>query len=116
MAPDERSVSLDGSVTDDEEVLADHLPDPRGVDPVDELAAGEQAEALDETLTQLSERDRRVLAMRYGAESSEDVTLEDVGRDLGVTRERARQLEARALRSLRLGDLPSGRRRQGPLS
>lgn len=116
LAPDERSVSLDGCAADDDEALADHLADPRSVDPADEVAADEQAGALDETLMQLSDRDRRVLAMRYGSEGSEGVTLEDVGHDLGVTRERARQLEARALRSLRLGDLPSGRRKRGGLS
>jgi RNA polymerase sigma factor (sigma-70 family) len=103
LVPNERAVSLEGAAQDEEATLAETLADPRSIDPTEEIAAKRQSEALDEMLAGLKGRDQQVLAMRYGGDATEDVTLEDVGRELGVTRERARQLEARALRGLRLG-------------
>jgi RNA polymerase primary sigma factor len=102
LSADERAVPFDVASSDDEEPLAEHLADPRGADPADLVDGDQHAYPLDECLSDLAARDRRVIELRYGADASEEVTLEDVGRDLGVTRERARQLEARALRSLRL--------------
>jgi RNA polymerase primary sigma factor len=52
-------------------------------------------------LGQLSERERRVLEMRFGLEDGRSRTLEEVGKAFGVTRERIRQIEAKALRKLR---------------
>jgi len=52
-------------------------------------------------LSTLSDRERRVLQLRFGLEDGRSRTLEEVGRDFGVTRERIRQIEAKALRKLR---------------
>ena len=52
-------------------------------------------------LETLTERERDVITMRYGLEDGRNRTLEDVGRQVGVTRERIRQIEAKALRKLR---------------
>jgi RNA polymerase primary sigma factor len=56
---------------------------------------------LDEVLQTLSEREARVLKMRFGLESQRPMTLEEVGKEFGVTRERIRQIEAKALRKLK---------------
>jgi RNA polymerase primary sigma factor len=109
LAAGERSVPLDAAPNDDDEPLIEHLADPRGADPADVVDSDQHAYPLAECLTDLADRDRRVIEMRYGSDSCEEVTLEDVGRDLGVTRERARQLEARALRTLRLREQKGGR-------
>jgi RNA polymerase sigma factor (sigma-70 family) len=112
LSADERSVPLDVAPGDEEEPLVEHLADPRGADPADLVDSDQHAYPLDKCLAELTARDRRVIELRYGSDACEDVTLEEVGRDLGVTRERARQLEARALRSLRLRE-QRGRRGSG---
>jgi RNA polymerase primary sigma factor len=56
---------------------------------------------MEEILDGLSERERKVLIMRFGLEDGVTRTLEDVGREFNVTRERVRQIEAKALRKLR---------------
>ena len=56
---------------------------------------------MQEILEQLSERERRVLEMRFGLNDGMSRTLEEVGQEFGVTRERIRQIEAKALRKLR---------------
>lgn len=95
-------LSLDMLVGPEEEsALGDFLEDERAVAPLDAAARSllrEQVQALLETL---SERERRVLAMRFGLEDGQTYTLEEVGRAFGVTRERVRQIEAKALRKLR---------------
>ncbi|HET7094192.1 MAG TPA: sigma-70 family RNA polymerase sigma factor, partial [Thermomicrobiales bacterium] len=58
-------------------------------------------EQMDDVLGTLSDRERQVLAMRFGLEDGRSRTLEEVGREFGVTRERIRQIEAKALRKLR---------------
>ena len=58
-------------------------------------------EQVEEVLESLSDRERRVLQLRFGLEDGRSRTLEEVGRDFGVTRERIRQIEAKALRKLR---------------
>jgi RNA polymerase primary sigma factor len=58
-------------------------------------------EQMDDVLGTLSERERQVLAMRFGLEDGRTRTLEEVGKAFGVTRERIRQIEAKALRKLR---------------
>lgn len=81
--------------------LGDLLPDEEGQNPeqsVHEVLLGvDLSEALDE----LPERERRALELRYGLVDGKNRTLEKIGQELGVTRERARQLEAQALRRLR---------------
>jgi RNA polymerase primary sigma factor len=56
---------------------------------------------VDEVLHTLTEREARVLQLRFGLEDGRSRTLEEVGREFGVTRERIRQIEAKALRKLR---------------
>ena len=58
-------------------------------------------EQIDEVLGTLTPRERRVLQLRFGLEDGRSRTLEEVGREFGVTRERIRQIEAKALRKLR---------------
>ena len=58
-------------------------------------------EQIDDVLDSLAEREKRVLQLRFGLEDGRSRTLEEVGREFGVTRERIRQIEAKALRKLR---------------
>ena len=58
-------------------------------------------EQVEEVLNTLNDRERRVLQLRFGLEDGRSRTLEEVGREFGVTRERIRQIEAKALRKLR---------------
>jgi RNA polymerase primary sigma factor len=81
--------------------LADFIPDPTADEPVEaasRLLLGEQVRSV---LEFLSDRERRVLELRYGLVDGKDHTLEEVGKEFGVTRERIRQIEAKALRKLR---------------
>ena len=95
-------MSLDMPVgQEDSSMLGDFIPDENMLGPVD--AAGRQLlkEQVRSALGILSDRERQVLEMRFGLVDGHDNTLEDVGRLLGVTRERIRQIEAKALRKLR---------------
>ena len=58
-------------------------------------------EQVEQVLNQLTERERRVLQLRFGLEDGHSRTLEEVGKEFGVTRERIRQIEVKALRKLR---------------
>ena len=95
-------MSLDMPVgQEDSSQLGDFIPDDNMLGPVD--AAGRQLlkEQVRAALGVLSERERQVLEMRFGLLDGQDNTLEEVGRFFGVTRERIRQIEAKALRKLR---------------
>ncbi len=97
MAP---PMSLDAPIGE-EAVLGDLLEDPAGVSPADEVVDRDMAGHVDRALDTLSPREQMVLRLRFGFGNSHDHTLEDIGARLGVTRERIRQIEARALRKLR---------------
>jgi RNA polymerase primary sigma factor len=89
--------------TDDEEdsVLGDFIED-RDAPPPDETATYNLLrEQLNEILEQLPPREVRILQLRYGLLDGQVYTLEEVGRKMGVTRERVRQIEAQALSRLR---------------
>ncbi len=80
---------------------ADLVVDPRTPDPGDAVAEAQIPEVLAAAMALLDERERAVLRMRFGFESGRRCTLEEIGAELGVTRERIRQIEVHALAKLR---------------
>jgi RNA polymerase primary sigma factor len=87
--------------TEENSYLGDFIEDESVLGPVDAASKQLLKEQLNEILTSLSERERRVLEMRFGLNDGQGRTLEEVGSAFGVTRERIRQIEAKALRKLR---------------
>ena len=81
-------------------MYADMLEDPNAPQPDEELAELLRATELAAALDELSERMRHVIELRFGLTGEKPKTLEEVGAELGVTRERVRQLESRALREI----------------
>ncbi|KPK12957.1 MAG: hypothetical protein AMJ56_04205 [Anaerolineae bacterium SG8_19] len=81
--------------------LVDFIPDETIPEPVDAASKQLLREQVRNVLEFLSDRERQVLEMRFGLKDGKDHTLEEVGREFGVTRERIRQIEAKALRKLR---------------
>jgi RNA polymerase primary sigma factor len=97
-----RPVSLETPVGDEgEHTLGDFLPDEELPNPTEFASQQMLRHDLATALDQLSERERRIIDLRYGLVDGQRRTLEEVGRVLGMTRERARQIEAEALRRLR---------------
>ncbi len=95
-------VSLETPVGEEEdESLEDFIEDTQEQTPEDAVAALVQKEEVQELLATLSEKEQKVLRLRYGLEDGNVHTLEETGQVLGVTRERIRQLESRALEKLR---------------
>ena len=94
--------SLETPVGDDKEsFLGDFIPDESQLSPVDQASKQLLKDHLDEVLHTLSDREARVLKLRFGLEGNKQMTLEEVGKVFGVTRERIRQIEAKALRKLK---------------
>jgi RNA polymerase primary sigma factor len=101
-----RPVSLETPVGEDgEHTLGDFLPDEDLPTPSDFASQQLLRRDLAAALGQLNERERRILDLRYGLADGQRRTLEEVGRVLGMTRERARQIEAEALRRLRAPEI-----------
>ncbi len=97
-----RPVSLETPVGDEgEHTLGDFLQDEELPTPTDFASQQLLRRDLVEALNHLNERERRIIDLRYGLADGQRRTLEEVGRALGMTRERARQIEAEALRRLR---------------
>lgn len=95
-------VSLQSGVGDEGDVCrGDFIPDERSPDPFEATAEHLMQEQLRSVLDTLGDRERAVLDYRFGLSDGTIVSLEDIGRRLGVTRERVRQIEAQALRKLR---------------
>ncbi len=95
-------ISMETPIGDDEDShLGDFIEDSSISSPVDEATAAGLKEATREVLANLTEREAKVLKMRFGIDMSTDHTLEEVGKQFDVTRERIRQIEAKALRKLR---------------
>ncbi|TVR20797.1 MAG: RNA polymerase sigma factor RpoD [Anaerolineaceae bacterium] len=86
---------------EDSSLLGDFIEDDKIMGPVDAASRQLLKEQIRSALGVLSEREREVLEMRFGLRDGQDHTLEEVGRYFGVTRERIRQIEAKALRKLR---------------
>ncbi len=95
-------VSLEIPVgSEDDSHLGDFVPDESSLSPADVATRQMLKEQMDDVLDSLTIRERRVLQLRFGLEDGRQRTLEEVGREFGVTRERIRQIEAKALRKLR---------------
>jgi RNA polymerase primary sigma factor len=94
-------VSLETPVGDGESVMSDLIEDVNAAGPEAETALRLRSTELARALAQLKPRLQRVLILRYGLDGTNGRTLEQVGVELGITRERVRQLETRALRELR---------------
>ncbi len=86
---------------DDESLLGDFIEDTSQPQPYDQASKQLLKENIEEVLQTLSDREARVLKMRFGLEMPRPMTLEEVGKEFGVTRERIRQIEAKALRKLK---------------
>ncbi len=98
----EEPVSIDGPVGDeDASSLGDFIEDEDALSPMDAAARQMLREQVQSALTSLSDREREVLELRFGLKDGKDHTLEEVSRFFEVTRERIRQIEAKALRKLR---------------
>jgi len=95
-------VSLETPIGEEEDShLGDFIPDEDAPAPAEAAAYSLLKEQLDEVLTSLNEREQKVLRLRFGLEDGRARTLEEVGKEFEVTRERIRQIEAKALRKLR---------------
>lgn len=95
-------VSLETPIGEEEDShLGDFIPDDDVPAPVDAAAYSMLKEQLMEVLDTLSDREKKVLMLRFGLEDGRPRTLEEVGKEFNVTRERIRQIEAKALRKLR---------------
>ncbi|WP_314932631.1 RNA polymerase sigma factor RpoD [Mogibacterium timidum] len=95
-------VSLETPIGEEEDShLGDFIPDDDVPAPVESAAYSMLKEQLMEVLDTLSEREKKVLMLRFGLEDGRPRTLEEVGKEFNVTRERIRQIEAKALRKLR---------------
>ena len=95
-------ISLETPVgEEDDSRLSDFIEDPNAVNPADAVIQSSLAEHTRELLATLAPREARVLRMRFGIGEKSNRTLEEVGQDFDVTRERIRQIEAKALRKLR---------------
>lgn len=99
----QETVSLETPVGEDEEdsVLAEFIEDDKVVAPSTEAARTLLRERLGEILIDLAPREQKIIAMRFGLEDGITHTLEEVGKEFGVTRERIRQIEAKALDRIR---------------
>jgi RNA polymerase primary sigma factor len=95
------TVSLDTTVGDDEDTdLSYFIADEKAADPEREIMDRMRREAVEEALSQLKEREQKVIRLRFGLDDGRPRTLEEVGDVFGVTRERIRQIEKLALRRL----------------
>ncbi len=95
-------VSLEAPVgEEDDSRLSDFIEDPNAINPQDAVIQSSLQEHTQELLATLAPREARVLKMRFGIGEKSNRTLEEVGQDFDVTRERIRQIEAKALRKLR---------------
>ncbi|HUW21149.1 MAG TPA: RNA polymerase sigma factor RpoD [Candidatus Bathyarchaeia archaeon] len=98
----QNTTSLEKPVGDDQDsLLGDFIQDTSQPSPYDSASKQLLKENVNEVLKTLSDREAKVLKMRFGLNGSRPMTLEEVGREFGVTRERIRQIEAKALRKLK---------------
>ena len=95
-------VSLETPIGEEEDShLGDFIPDDDAPAPAEAAAYSLLKEQIEDVLGSLNEREQKVLKLRFGLEDGRARTLEEVGKEFDVTRERIRQIEAKALRKLR---------------
>ena len=94
-------VSLETPIEEDDSHLGDFIEDQEAQSPSDHAAYELLKEQLEDVLDTLTDREENVLRLRFGLDDGRTRTLEEVGKVFGVTRERIRQIEAKALRKLR---------------
>lgn len=99
----QNTTSLESPVgeSEDDSVLGDFIADDRQISPYEATSQQMLRENVEEVLSALSDREAKVLKMRFGLSGNKMMTLEEVGQKFGVTRERIRQIEAKALRKLK---------------
>ena len=95
-------ISLESPIGDEEDShLGDFIEDRNALPPADAALRQLLKEQIAEVLSSLTPREHRIIQLRFGLEDGRSRTLEEVGKEFGVTRERIRQIEAKALRKLR---------------
>ncbi|HJZ23989.1 MAG TPA: sigma-70 family RNA polymerase sigma factor, partial [Candidatus Babeliales bacterium] len=95
-------ISMETPIGDEEDShLGDFIEDINTLSPIESATHGGLREATNDVLSSLTPREAKVLRMRFGINMNTDHTLEEVGKQFDVTRERIRQIEAKALRKLR---------------
>jgi RNA polymerase primary sigma factor len=98
----EAPVSLNRAIGSEEDgELGDLFADESALDPAEEAAESLRRRTIREAVAELPERERRILELRFGFDA-EPTSLEQIGKELGITRERVRQLEAEAFKRLAL--------------
>jgi len=99
----QNTTSLETPVGDgeDDSILGDFIADDKQISPYESTSKQMLRENIEEVLSALSDREAKVLKMRFGLQGNKTMTLEEVGKKFGVTRERIRQIEAKALRKLK---------------
>ncbi len=99
------TVSLDSPIGGEEDSdLFDMVEDESTLGPMDEVSKTIETRDIRVALAMLDERERRVLELRYGLNGQTPMTLDDVGSEFGVTRERVRQIESKTLRKIRISE------------
>ncbi len=97
----QETISLEQPIGEDDFSLSELIADEGAVAPSEAAARAMLNEAVNEALSELSEREQRVVRLRFGLDDGHMRTLEEVGREFGVTRERIRQIESKTLAKLR---------------
>ena len=86
---------------EEDSTLSDFIPDDKNITPAQQAAQAMIRDLIKEIIVDLSDRERDILKMRFGLEDGVTHTLEEVGKVFGVTRERIRQIESKALEKIR---------------
>jgi len=97
----EEPISLDMSIGEEDSTLEDLIPDEKGLSPSDSLLEKDLTHQIQKLLSGLSPREEKILRLRFGIGEDGECTLEEIGRQFGLSREKIRQIEAKALDRLR---------------